>query len=188
MRTILSTLVSLATGPKTVEAAKTSLIVSPYLVIIEKYFFSDWDFLGFLLVLILVDTIMGVQRSWVQRTVSSRGFSRIFIKLCVYANLLILTHVMTHFTVRNEPNQIFKWFDYFMYSCMMAREALSILEHIAFIEPRLVPKLLLKRLALISEEGLAGTLASLPTAEPAAEESVTGCAGKIHMPLTEVTS
>ncbi|OUJ68818.1 bacteriophage holin [Hymenobacter crusticola] len=191
MRVLLSTLISVATGPKTQAAAKISLQVSPYLLIagqlIEKYFFSDWDFLGYLLVLILVDTVMGVQRNWKLRTVSSRGFSRIFIKLCLYANMLILTHVMTHFTVRGDPNVLFQWFDYFMYSVMMAREGLSIMEHIALIEPRMVPKGLRQRLAVIAEEGIAGTLAAIPSPAPAATtERVTGCADPIKSPL-EVT-
>ncbi|OUJ68667.1 bacteriophage holin [Hymenobacter crusticola] len=177
MRSLLNTLISVATGPKTVEAAKISLQVSPYLLIakqlVEKYLFSDWDFLSFLLVLILVDTVMGVQRSWKLRTVSSRGFSRIFIKLCLYANMLILSHVMTHFTVRGNPNVLFQWFDYFMYSCMMAREGLSILEHIAFIEPRMVPKALRLRLAVIADEGIVAIPSAASAAAPEPAQPVT---------------
>ena len=135
------------------------------LTFVEKYLFNDWNFLAYLGVLIAVDTVFGVQHHWVQHTISSRAFSRLFTKVFIYMGLLVLTHVLTTFQVHGKPQVLFSWFDTFMYSCMMAREGLSILEHVAGIEPRLVPKALLKRLALISNEGIEAAMVAMPAAQ-----------------------
>ena len=158
-------LLTLLTTSKWFQSLALGVVLTPVLAIVQKYIFADWEFLRYLGVLIVVDTVLGVQRRWVARTISSRGFSRLFTKSGIYLALLVLTHVMSSFTVHGEVNVFFKWFDTFMYSCMMAREALSILEHAALIEPRLVPKALLKRLALVSEEGIEAAMAAMPSTQ-----------------------
>ena len=166
MRLLLNFLAFL-TAPKTLASLTWGACLTPVLVLVEKYLFNDWQFLGSLCVLVMVDTVFGVQRHWVGHNISSRGFSRLFTKASVYLGLLVLTHQLTTFRIHGEPNQIFTWFDKFMYSCMMAREAVSILEHVALLEPRLVPKGLLKRLALIADEGIEATLTAATPATPA---------------------
>lgn len=120
---------------------------------VKKYLFADWEFAGFLLVLVLVDTTFGLLRAWHLHLVNSRAFSRLFLKVMIYMGLLVLAHVLTSFTVDGKPNLIFQWFDWFIYSAMMAREGLSILEHMADIAPDLVPTWLLKRLKQYTQEG-----------------------------------
>ena len=164
MRLLLN-LLAAATSGKTLPALVLGLVLTPVLPLVEKYLFNDWSFLSSLGVLILVDTVFGVQHHWGNHSISSRGFSRLFKKVSIYLGLLVLTHVLTSYKVHGEPNGQFTWFDTFMYSCMMAREGLSILEHIAGIEPRLVPKALLKRLALISDEGIAAAMTAMPAAQ-----------------------
>lgn len=155
----------LAGSTKTVPALAWGALFTPGLVFVEKYLFNDWSFLSSLGVLILVDTVFGVQHHWVAHTISSRAFSRLFTKCGIYLGLLVLTHVLTTYQVHGKPQVLFSWFDTFMYSAMMAREGLSILEHVAGIEPRLVPKALLKRLALISDEGIEAAIVALPVAQ-----------------------
>lgn len=150
---------------KWLQSLALGVVLTPVLAVVQKYIFADFEFLRYLGVLIVVDTGLGVQRRWAARAISSRGFSRLFTKAGIYLALLVLTHVLSSFTVHGEPNLFFKWFDTFMYSCMMAREALSILEHAALLEPRLVPKALLKRLALVSEEGIEAALTAMPAAQ-----------------------
>lgn len=163
MRLLLSLLAP--ASAKTVPSLTIGLALTPVLALIEKYLFDDWNFLASLGVLILVDTIFGVQHHWVLHSISSRAFSRLFTKCGIYLGLLVLTHVLTTFQVHGKPQVLFSWFDTFMYSCMMAREGLSILEHVAVIEPRLVPKALLKRLALISNEGIEAAMVAMPAAQ-----------------------
>lgn len=171
MRTYFQSVLLVVTSPRMVESLTTGLALSPWALLIRQYIFDDWQFLGFLMVLIVVDTITGVLRSWRQQKVSSRAFSRIFTKVLIYLALLILAHVMANFTVHGKVNVLFQWFDTFIYSAMMAREALSLLENLAAIEPTLVPKVLLKRLAQFSEdpEAAARALAIIPAlpTEPA---------------------
>ena len=151
MRLLLNYLAALLSG-KTFPAVLLGAVLTPVLVFVEKYLFNDWNFLGSLGMLILVDTVFGVQHHWQAHTISSRAFSRLFTKAGIYLGLLVLTHHLTGYQVQGEVNGVFSsWFAKFMYACMMAREALSILEHIKELEPRLVPKVLLKRLALFSE-------------------------------------
>jgi len=158
----------LALSAKTILSLRVAVVLTPVLIFIERYLFNDWNFLAYLGVLIAVDTIFGVQHHWVKHSISSRAFSRLFTKCGIYVGLLVLTHVLTSFQVHGKPQVLFAWFDTFMYSCMMAREGLSILEHIAFIEPRLVPKALLKRLAIISDEGIEAALVAMPVAQHSA--------------------
>jgi phage-related holin len=166
MRLFTTWLVNLLTlSAKTEFSVRLAVVLTSVLPFIERNLFSDWHFLGSLCVLIMVDTVFGVQRNWVTHSISSRAFSRLFTKASIYLGLLVLTHQLTTYQVHGVVNGVFGWFDTFMYSCMMAREAVSILEHVACIEPRLVPKGLLKRLALISDEGITAGLAAMPVAQ-----------------------
>jgi phage-related holin len=164
MRLLVNFIAAVLSG-KTLPSLVVGVALTPALVFVEKYFFNDWSFLSSLGVLILVDTVFGVQHHWTKHTISSRAFSRLFTKCGIYLGLLVLTHVLTSFQVHGQPQVLFSWFDTFMYSCMMAREGLSILEHIAGIEPRLVPNALLKRLALISNEGITAAMVAMPVAQ-----------------------
>ncbi|QIX60873.1 phage holin family protein [Hymenobacter sp. BT18] len=168
MRAFFHPAVILLTSARTLDAFLTGLALSPLALLVRQYLFDDWQFLGFLFTLIMVDTGTGLLRSWRQRNVSSRAFSRIFLKVIIYLAMLVLSHIMTHFTVHGEQNVIFKWFDTFVYSVMMAREALSLLENLAAIEPTLIPKALLKRLALFAEDPDAGMRELKATATEAA--------------------
>jgi len=167
MRTYLHSVLLATTGPRTLDILQAALTASPWALLIRQYLFDDWEFAGFLLTLLVVDTAIGVLRSWRSRQVSSRAFSRIFLKMLVYMALLVLAHVMTNFTVHGKVNVVFQWFDTFIYCAMMAREALSVLENLAAIEPSLVPKVLLKRLAQFSEDPeAAGKALSAPQLAP----------------------
>jgi toxin secretion/phage lysis holin len=176
MRLLINILASLLTS-KTVQSIRWGAVLMPLVAVVEKYFFKDWEFLRFLCVLVVLDTMLGVHRRWVAHAISSRGFSRLFTKAIIYLVLLVLTHVLTTFPLHGEANVFFKWFDIFMYSCMMAREALSILEHASLIDPTLVPKALVKRLALVSEEGAA---AVLPTPTPPTPATIQPAEGVIQ--------
>jgi phage-related holin len=169
MRLLLSLcLAAFNLSAKTILSLRWALMLTPVLVVVEKYLFKDWHFLGSLCVLIMVDTVFGVQHHWVKHSISSRAFSRLFTKCTIYLGLLVLTHQLTTFEIDGVPNQVFTWFDTFMYSCMMAREAVSILEHMSGVAPGLVPKGLLKRLKLISSEGIEAGLNAMPVAQHSA--------------------
>lgn len=111
--------------------------------IVDKYIFADWQFVFFLLVLISIDTFLGMVKAlMIDKSFSSIGFSKLFLKCIVYSCYLITVHVLTHFTVDGEKNIAFSWIDDFAFSSIIAREAFSIIENIGLIYPKLVPDII----------------------------------------------
>lgn len=119
----------------------------------EKYIFSDWEFLFFLTVVIGIDTFFGLWKYWKLNLLSSSGFSRFFTKCIIYFAVLILTHLMTNFTVNGKANEIFGWVDSLMYSMIIVREAISIIENITAINPSILPAWILRRLKQFDDSG-----------------------------------
>ena len=130
-----------------------SISVSFIIQIFEKYFFNDWQFLGFLVVLMSIDTITGFIKYWKLKQISSKGFSALFIKFLLYSSVLITGHVLTQFQINGNQNIIFSWIDDLIYSAIVVREAISIFENIAIINPELFPQWILKRLKAFDESG-----------------------------------
>jgi toxin secretion/phage lysis holin len=124
----------------------SSISITPLISYLETYIFCDWEFLQFLVILIAIDTILGISRSFRYREIHSGGFARIFLKMAAYMTILILSHVLTNYTVGGTPNIMFLWFDDMAYAAIIIREAISILENVAAIYPQGVPEWLLKRL------------------------------------------
>ena len=123
-----------------------SAIFTPLIRFFECYIFDDWQFLMFMLILIIVDSILGFWRALKINSVSSKGFGMIFKKLFIYMALLILSHVLVNFKIEGKPSLIFMWFDDLVYSAILLRESISILENVANIYPNAVSKLILEKL------------------------------------------
>ncbi|MCA8830529.1 phage holin family protein [Hymenobacter pini] len=70
---------------------------------IEKYVFSDWNALVFLMVLFLLDTSLGMVRSFRQGRFHSRGMRQMFTKLRDYAVGLVVAHVLSSVQVDGQP-------------------------------------------------------------------------------------
>lgn len=133
-----------------------SISLTPLVNLLECYVYDDWEFLGFLMILIIGDTVLGIIKAWKMEIIHSKGFAQILYKLFAYSSVLILTHVLTHYKVSGEPNIFFLWFDDLAYAAMILREAISILENVGFIYPNAVPPWLLKRLKDINMTGKLG--------------------------------
>lgn len=127
--------------------------LSPIVDLIEKYIFKDWEFLKFLVVLIVVDTLV----SWVfhlrQKDFSSKGIGMIFTKLFVYACLLVVAHVLGGYTINGESTETFTWFRSLICTALIVREAVSIVENSGKINPNLVPSWIRKYLRDFDENG-----------------------------------
>ena len=131
----------------------TSIAVSPVVKIIEKYVFDDWEFLGFLMVLILFDTVLGFWKHYKRNTISSDGFGDFFSKIAVYGSMLILCHVATHFEINDKQNIVFNWLPYIIYSGIILREGISYVENLGAINEKWVPTGLLKKLKEFDNKG-----------------------------------
>lgn len=119
---------------------------APLLKFIDTYIFADWQFVKFLTVICIVDTILGFYKAYLLHELSSKGFAMVFKKIIVYSAALITTHVFVHFTIANKAYAVFSWFDYVVFAAIMIREVISIFENIAIIDPNAFPKGILKRL------------------------------------------
>lgn len=121
--------------------------------IFDTYIFSDWQFVTFLMVLIIVDTLLGTYNAYKKKKLESRAYARLFEKILLYAGLLILTHVLMRFPVAGAATGLFNWLDDTLYCAIMVREALSIFENIAEIKPNFLPIWLVSRFKKFDETG-----------------------------------
>ena len=130
-----------------------ALPLSPIVDWIEKYIFKDWEFLKFLVVLIIVDTLI----SWVfhlkKKDFSSKGFGMILTKIFVYGCLLIVAHVLGEYTIDGQTTTTFTWFRSLMSTALIVRESISIVENSGKINPSLVPVWVRKYLREFDENG-----------------------------------
>ena len=124
-----------------------ALPIAPVLEVCEKYIFGDWEFVRFLVVLVLLDTILGFVKHGILHDISSKAFGMIAKKLVVYASVLVVTHVLATFSVGGEQVGCLVWFRYFACAALMVREAISIVENCETISPGLLPKSLIRRLS-----------------------------------------
>lgn len=138
---------------KTLDAIKTAIVASPFFYLLETYFFNDWEFLKFLLVAILVDSIWGFGLAWKSRTVSLEGFQKSGKKLAEYGTLLVLGHILLNARSGGEPMAVLSYFTTTIHGYLLVRESISILEKIAQISPKLVPDWILERLKVYRDSG-----------------------------------
>lgn len=132
--------------------------LSPVVQFVEKFLWNDWDFVVSLAVMVTLDTICGLWRAWREGSISSKALGRVFIKIIVYAIVLIAVHSLTNFTVHGERNSIIAaiipYFDAVCYGSIMIREALSIVENLSKLGHKVLPNFILKRLTDFDENGL----------------------------------
>lgn len=122
------------------------VILAPVSKFISTYIFSDWTYLEFLFVIIGVDTVLGLYKAWIQHNISSKAFGMLIKKFIIYSAALICAFVVVNFKVGGNTEGFFSWVDDAVYSALICREAISIFENIAIIDPGVIPAWILKRL------------------------------------------
>ncbi|SHL87792.1 phage holin family protein [Hymenobacter psychrotolerans] len=75
----------------------------------QKYIFNDWSALGFLMVLFLIDTLLGMARSFKQGRFHSRGMRQMFTKLRDYGVGIVVAHVFS--SIEIDGSRV-PWADY----------------------------------------------------------------------------
>lgn len=119
----------------------------------NTYIFDDWSFLVYLVILIVLDTILGVWKAFKHGVISSSRFGGLVIKSVLYACFLVVVHNLTNFSQNEITKSIFLWVEELCYAALLVREAISIIENIGAIKPDLLPKWILKRLKSFDEKG-----------------------------------
>lgn len=118
-----------------------------------QYIYRDWEFAKWICIAVVVDTIISLVKHFIMKDLSSEEFWVKFSKkIFVYICLLILSNLLTNYTVNGHLVGSTQWIGEYLCSAMLIREAFSILENINAITP-VVPKWLLKRLKDFNEKG-----------------------------------
>lgn len=134
--------------------------LAPFMTFIEKYLFSDWEFLGWVFLFVFLDTLTGVWKAIKRKDLNSKSFGGVVIKIIVFSIFLIVIHALKDFTVGGKSSGWFDWVDNAAYGTLMVREAISIFENLAIIAPNFFPVKWIDRLRGI-ENGKIDELASI---------------------------
>lgn len=117
---------------------------APIVYLINKYVFSDWEYIRFLSVIASVDTILGIYKAVLFRQLSPKGFGLVLKKFLIYSSVIVMAHVLVSFTIGGETQIVFIWVPRVVFSAIISREALSILRNISIISPDAMPAKLMK--------------------------------------------
>ena len=114
------------------------VVVGPLVAFVEKFVFNDWNYLKFLMVVVALDFITGVTRSWKAGIpITSKGWRDTVSKIIQYSAFLICTHVTIHFEVDGQPLMPFDWINDSAYVFLIAIEIKSVYENIVAINGNL---------------------------------------------------
>jgi phage-related holin len=119
----------------------------------EKYLFNDWQYLIFMVTLVFIDSVLGAYAAYKRKELSSTGWGKIIEKLLIYFSFLVMTHVLMFVTINGEKVTLLSWLDDTLFFSILIREAISVVENAALINPALIPKWLLAKLKSFDNEG-----------------------------------
>lgn len=120
-----------------------SMLVVPLSMIyplVEKYMFADWEYVKFLMIFVIIDTLTSWWYNIKNKSFSSIGYSLIFKKIIIYSILLILAHGLATHTIDGEILGPLKWCRTFICTALLIREAISIIENLNKIMPGIIPE------------------------------------------------
>lgn len=132
-------------------------ILTPFIGVVTQYG-DDFIFLmAALLIMISLDTAMGVYISMKKGKFESgdQGFWKVGDKMISYFGLIILVYTIILLSIFipsvniGIPTEILKFIPIFVFSVMYAREVFSILEKVDLLQPKLLPSWLKERISNI---------------------------------------
>lgn len=114
-----------------------TFVATPLFQVTETYLFADWQFLKYLGVLIMLDTVTGVLKALKRKdAITSYGLRRTVVKILQYGIFLIVVHILDNFEVKGESVSVFGWIVTASYSFLIGVEAKSILENLMALDER----------------------------------------------------
>ena len=132
-----------------------SLVSLPLSIIanLTQYLYQDWEFAKWIAVAIVIDTILSVWKHLLYKDASSElFFSKFCKKIVIYILLLILSNVLSNFTVHGSVVGATQWIGTYLCIFMMVRETFSIVENIQAIYP-ILPNSFVRRLKDFNDKG-----------------------------------
>jgi hypothetical protein len=120
--------------------AAALLQVSPINNFISKYIFSDYNFLKWLVIVMILDLITGITKiikHQGMKAVTSKGLRDTVSKCIQYAAFLIVTNVLTHYEIDGQPAMSnMTWLSKLAYEFILLIEIKSVYENIVAYDAR----------------------------------------------------
>jgi phage-related holin len=117
----------------------------PFTELTEKYIFNDWEMLGYVGVLLIVDTATGLVKHWNNNTISSEGFKKLFFKIIICGAALITAHVLNSIATHKGGESIGDYVETTCYSGIIIFLAISIAENLKDISNGRFPPLWIRK-------------------------------------------
>ena len=132
-----------------------SLVSLPLSIVADcsRYLYQDWEFAKWIAVAVILDTVLGVIKHLLHKDASSESFfSKFGKKIAVYIVLLVLSNVLTNYTVQGSIIGPTQWIGTYLCVFMMVREGFSCVENIQAIYP-IFPTSFIRRLKDFNDKG-----------------------------------
>lgn len=132
-----------------------SIVSLPLSVVADfsRYLYQDWEFAKWIGIAVILDTILGVVKHLLHKDASSESFfSKFGKKIAVYIVLLILSNILTNYTVQGSIVGTTQWIGTYLCVFMMVREGFSCVENIQAIYP-IFPTSFVRRLKDFNDKG-----------------------------------
>lgn len=107
--------------------------IAPIIMFVEKFIFNDWEFLKYLLMVMVLDIITALLRVYLKEgsdNITSRGMRQTVIKTVQYFVFLITIHLLTNIHVQGERITIYDWILDVAYTFLIVIEVRSIWENL----------------------------------------------------------
>lgn len=117
------------------------ILISSIIHFLNQYFENlefNTSFIFSMIMLVLIDTALGVMVALKNKVISSQKFAKIFTKTTTYILLLFATHILS------RHNVFFYHLDVAIYAAIFAREFLSIVEKTAILNVFKLPPQIMK--------------------------------------------
>ena len=132
-----------------------SIVSLPLSIVVDysRYLYQDWEFAKWIGVAVILDTILGVVKHLLHKDASSESFfSKFGKKIAVYIVLLVLSNVLTNYTVQGSIVGTTQWIGTYLCVFIMVREGFSCVENIQAIYP-IFPTSFVRRLKDFNDKG-----------------------------------
>uniref|UniRef100_A0AB33JIV9 Holin n=1 Tax=Prevotella sp. GTC17262 TaxID=3236797 RepID=A0AB33JIV9_9BACT len=132
-----------------------SLVSLPLSIVVDfsQYLYQDWEFAKWIGIAVILDTVLSVWKHLLHKDASSEAFfSKFSKKIFIYILLLILSNILTNYTIQGHIVGATQWIGTYLCVFMMVREGFSCVENIQAIYP-IFPTSFIRRLKDFNDKG-----------------------------------
>ncbi len=132
-----------------------SVVSLPLSIVVDfsRFLFQDWEFAKWIAGTVILDTVLGLVKHLMLKDASSGSlFGKFGKKIGIYIVLLILSNILTNYTVQGNIVGATQWIGSYLCVFMMVREGFSCVENIQAIYP-IFPTSFVRRLKDFNDSG-----------------------------------